>query len=64
MAEKPELARMVEGLEKSFQSEKSSNGMGAVKPRVSEIPDAETLAAEFEGYLARRQANQDDEDED
>jgi hypothetical protein len=64
IAEKPDLSRMVEGLEKSFQSEKNSNGMGAVKPRVNEIPDAETLAAEFEGYLARRQANQDEEEQD
>ncbi|NDD26063.1 MAG: PAC2 family protein [Actinobacteria bacterium] len=64
IADKPDLARMVEGLEKSFQSEKSSNGMGAVKPRQSEVPDAETIAAELEGYLARHQKNKRDSEED
>lgn len=64
IADKPDLARMVEGLEKSFQSEKTSNGMGAVKPRQSEVPDAETIAAELEGYLARHQKNKRDSEED
>ncbi|NDC47875.1 MAG: PAC2 family protein [Micrococcales bacterium] len=64
IADKPDLARMVEGLEKSFQSEKSSNGMGAVKPRQSEVPDAETIAAELEGYLARHQKNKRENEED
>lgn len=64
ISDKPDLARMVEGLEKSFQSEKSSNGMGAVKPRQNEVPDAETIAAELEGYLARHQKNKRDSEEE
>jgi hypothetical protein len=64
ISEKPELARMIEGLEKSFQSEKASNGMGAVKPRQSEVPDAEEIAAELEGYLAQRQKNKNENEEE
>jgi PAC2 family len=64
MNDKPDLARMVEGLEKSFQSDKASNGMGAVKPRASEVPDADSIAAELEGYLARHQQNKRENEED
>lgn len=64
MSENQELARMVESLETSFQSEKSSNGMGAVKPREREIPDADEIAAELEGYLASHQKNKLENDED
>lgn len=64
MVEKPDLARMVESLEKSFQSDKSAGGMGAVKPRSNEEPDAEIIAAELEGYLARHQRNKDENEED
>lgn len=64
MAEKPDLARMVEGLEKSFQSERSGNGMGPVKPKSREVPDADSIAAELEGYLARHQQNKNENDED
>ncbi|MFN4846265.1 MAG: proteasome assembly chaperone family protein [Rhodoluna sp.] len=64
IADKPDLARMVESLEKSFQSEKSANGMGAVKPRQNEVPDAEAIAAELEGYLARHQKNKRESEED
>ena len=63
MVDKPDLARMVEGLEKSFQSEKSANGMGAVKPRESEVPDADAIAAELESYLASHQKNNNDDEE-
>jgi hypothetical protein len=64
MSENQELARMVESLESSFQSEKSANGMGAVKPREREIPDADEIAAELEGYLASHQKNKLENDED
>jgi hypothetical protein len=64
MSENQELARMVESLETSFQSEKSANGMGAVKPREREIPDADEIAAELEGYLASHQKNKLENDED
>jgi hypothetical protein len=64
MAEKPDLARMVEGLEKSFQSERPNNGMGPVTPRSAEVPDAESIAAELEGYLARHQKNKNESDEE
>ncbi|NBR64330.1 MAG: PAC2 family protein [Micrococcales bacterium] len=64
MAENQELSRMVESLETSFQSEKASNGMGAVKPREREIPDADQIAAELEGYLASHQKNKLENDED
>jgi len=64
MSENVELARMVESLETSFQSDKAANGMGAVKPREREIPDADQIAAELEGYLASHQKNKLDNDED
>jgi len=64
MSENQELARMVESLETSFQSEKSANGVGAVKPREREIPDADEIAAELEGYLASHQKNKLENDED
>jgi len=64
MSENVELARMVESLETSFQSDKAANGMGAVKPREREIPDADQIAAELEGYLASHQKNKLDHDED
>jgi hypothetical protein len=64
MSENQELSRMVESLESSFQSEKSANGMGAVKPREREIPDADEIAAELEGYLASHQKNKLENDED
>ena len=64
MTENQELNRMVESLETSFQSDKAANGMGAVKPREREIPDADQIAAELEGYLASHQKNKLDNDED
>ena len=64
MSENQELNRMVESLETSFQSDKAANGMGAVKPREREIPDADQIAAELEGYLASHQKNKLDNDED
>ncbi|CAB4683440.1 MAG: PAC2 family protein [Actinobacteria bacterium] len=64
MSENQELSRMVESLESSFQSEKAANGMGAVKPREREIPDADEIAAELEGYLASHQKNKLENDED
>jgi hypothetical protein len=64
MSENQELSRMVESLESSFQSEKAANGMGAVKPREREIPDADQIAAELEGYLASHQKNKLENDED
>jgi hypothetical protein len=62
MNESADFARMVEGLEQTFSSEKSQNPMGAVRPRESEIPDAESIAAELEGYLASHQKNKEDND--
>ena len=62
MSENPEFARMVDSLEQTFTSEKSQSAMGAVRPRQSEIPDAETIAAELEGYLASHQKNKEDND--
>ena len=64
MSENQELSRMVESLESSFQSEKAANGMGAVKPREREIPDADEIAAELEGYFASHQKNKLENDED
>lgn len=64
MSENQELNRMVESLETSFQSDKAANGMGAVKPREREIPDADQIAAQLEGYLASHQKNKLDNDED
>ena len=62
MAENPDFNRMVEGLEQTFSSEKSQSPMGSIRPRESEIPDAESIAAELEGYLASHQKNKEDND--
>ena len=64
MAENSDLAGMVANLEASFQSERSSNGLGAIKPRDREVPDADAIAAELESYLATHQKNKLENDED
>jgi hypothetical protein len=64
MAENQDLARMVQGLEASFQNERSANGLGSVKPRERAIPDADEIAAELEGYLASHQKNKQENEED
>jgi len=64
MAENQDLARMVQGLETSFQNERSANGLGSVKPRERAIPDADEIAAELEGYLASHQKNKQENEED
>jgi len=64
MAETPDLAGMVHNLETSFKSERSNTGMGAVKSPERELPDADQIAAELEGYLASHQKNKIENDED
>jgi hypothetical protein len=64
MKENQDLARMVEGLEASFQNERAANGLGAVKPKEREIPGADEIAAELEDYLASHQKNKLENDED
>jgi hypothetical protein len=64
MAENQDLARMVQGLEASFQNERSANGLGSVKPRERAIPDADEIAADLEGYLASHQKNKQENEED
>jgi hypothetical protein len=64
MKENQDLARMVEGLETSFQNERSANGLGAIKPKEREIPGADEIAAELEDYLASHQKNKLENDED
>jgi len=54
----------VEGLETSFQNERSANGLGAIKPKEREIPGADEIAAELEDYLASHQKNKLENDED
>jgi hypothetical protein len=64
MEENPELAGMVQNLETSFKSERANSGMGAVKSPEREIPDADQIAAELEGYLASHQKNKLENEED
>jgi len=64
MAENPELAGLVANLETSFKSDRANTGMGSVKSPQREIPDADQIAAELEGYLASHQKNKLENDED
>jgi hypothetical protein len=64
MAENPELAGLVANLETSFKSDRANTGMGSVKSPRREIPDADQIAAELEGYLASHQKNKLENDED
>lgn len=64
MTENPELSGLVANLETSFKSDRANSGMGSVKSPQREIPDAEQIAAELEGYLASHQKNKRENDED
>ena len=64
MAENTELAGLVANLETSFKSDRANTGMGSVKSPEREIPDADQIAAELEGYLASHQKNKLENDED
>ncbi|MFZ4065580.1 MAG: proteasome assembly chaperone family protein [Rhodoluna sp.] len=64
MEENSDLAGMVANLETSFKSERTGSGMGAVKSPERELPDADEIAAELEGYLASHQKNKLENDED
>ncbi|NBS61910.1 MAG: hypothetical protein EBT26_07745, partial [Microbacteriaceae bacterium] len=64
MQENSDLAGMVANLETSFKSERTGSGMGAVKSPERELPDADEIAAELEGYLASHQKNKLENDED
>lgn len=64
MEENQELAAMVHNLETSFKSDRANSGMGAVKSPEREIPDADQIAAELEGYLASHQKNKLENEED
>ncbi|NBR22950.1 MAG: PAC2 family protein [Micrococcales bacterium] len=64
MQENSDLAGMVANLETSFKSERTGSGMGAVKSPQRELPDADEIAAELEGYLASHQKNKLENDED
>lgn len=64
IADNPDLAGLVANLETSFKSDRANSGMGAVKSPQREIPDADQIAAELEGYLASHQKNKLESDED
>ena len=64
VAENPDFAQMIAGLEHSFQTNRASNGMGAVRPKDQNVIDADQIAAELEGYLASRQKNNKEGDEE
>lgn len=64
MAENTELAGLVANLETSFKSDRANTGMGSVKSPERQIPDADQIAAELEGYLASHQKNKLENDED
>lgn len=60
IAENPELAKLVQGLEQSFASEDSNRGPRIAAPKV-EVPSADEIAAELEDYLSlkRKQSSED-----
>ena len=64
IAENPELAGLVTNLETSFKSERANSSMGPVRSPERELPDADEIAAELEGYLASHQKNKLENDED
>ncbi|MEI8231120.1 MAG: PAC2 family protein, partial [Actinomycetes bacterium] len=64
ISENPDLAGLVANLETSFKSDRANSGMGAVKTPQRDIPDADQIAAELEGYLASHQKNKLENDED
>ena len=64
IAENPELAGLVQNLETSFKSERANSSMGPVRSPERELPDADEIAAELEGYLASHQKNKLENDED
>lgn len=64
IAENPELAGLVSNLETSFKSERANSSMGPVRSPERELPDADEIAAELEGYLASHQKNKLENEED
>jgi hypothetical protein len=64
IADNPELAGLVSNLETSFKSERENSSMGPVRSPERELPDADEIAAELEGYLASHQKNKLENDED
>ena len=60
IAENPELAKLVQGLEQSFANEDSNRGPRISTPKV-EVPSADEIAAELEDYLSlkRKQSSED-----
>ena len=64
ISENPELAGLVSNLEISFKSERANSSMGPVRSPERELPDADEIAAELEGYLASHQKNKLENDED
>lgn len=60
IAENPELAKLVQGLEQSFANEDSNRSPRISTPKV-EVPSADEIAAELEDYLSlkRKQSSED-----
>ncbi len=58
ISQNPELAKMVDGLERSFQSE--GNGPMRFERQTPSVPSADEIAAELEDYLSLKRKNDDD----
>jgi PAC2 family len=58
ISQNTELAKMVEGLERSFQSE--GNGPMRFERQAPTVPSADEIAAELEDYLSLKRKNDDD----
>ena len=58
LSQNAELAKMVEGLERSFQSE--GNGPMRFERQAPSVPSADEIAAELEDYLSLKRKNDDD----
>ena len=59
IAQNAELAKMVEGLERSFQNE-GGNGLMRFERQAPVVPSADEIAAELEDYLSIKRKNDDD----
>lgn len=60
VAQNPDLAKMIEGLERSFQTDGKSGPM-QLERQVPVVPSADEIAAELEGYLSLKRKKDESE---
>lgn len=64
VAENQDLAKMIGNLEQGYQSSKDSTLGARITPNIQGVPSAEQIAAELEDFLASRNKNSQDDQED